>query len=130
MNELTFSPVVAGLLRVKSGAIEHETNIRTHNLPLKTVLPPSLFSKQTPVFSPFPLLLLETPNGCPATPRLFSKFDETVKSEESAELVGDSFAEVAAAIVADYEAGEMPMPGNEDFAPMFKKWIKVTTAFA
>lgn len=53
-----------------------------------------------------------------------------MKADESAELVGDGFAEVAAAIVADYEAGEMPMPGNEDFAPMFKKWIKVQTAGA
>ena len=62
-------------------------------------------------------------------PRFFAlQFEETIKSEESAELVGDGFAEVAAAIVADYDAGEMPMPGTEDFAPAFKKWIKVTTA--
>eukprot|EP00752_Nemacystus_decipiens_P005945 g5369.t1 len=52
------------------------------------------------------------------------KFEEVIKSEESAELVGDGFSEVAAAIVADYDAGEMPMPGAEDFAPAFKKWIK------
>ena len=37
----------------------------------------------------------------------------------------DGFAEVAAAIVAGYDAGEMPVPGAEDFAPAFKKWIKV-----
>ncbi len=40
--------------------------------------------------------------------------------------MSDGFAEVAAAIVADFDAGEMPMPGTEDFAPTFKKWIKVT----
>lgn len=51
-----------------------------------------------------------------------------VKSEESAELVGDGFSEMVAAIVADYDAGEMPMPGTEDFAPAFKKWIKVQPA--
>lgn len=70
----------------------------------------------------------ETQNArCPAPPHILSpQFDETAKSEASAELVGDRFAEVVAAIVADYEAKEMPMPGNEDFAPMFKKWIKVT----
>ena len=51
-----------------------------------------------------------------------------IKSEESAELVSDGFSEVAAAIVADYDAGEMPMPGAEDFAPAFKKWIKVHPA--
>lgn len=43
-------------------------------------------------------------------------------------MVGDGFAEVVAAIVADYDAGEMPMPGTEDFAPAFKKWIKVQPA--
>lgn len=68
-------------------------------------------------------------NVRPAAPHVLSlQFDETVESEESAELVGDGFSEVVAAIVADYDAGEMPMPGNEDFAPMFKKWIKVLTA--
>lgn len=53
------------------------------------------------------------------------QFEEVILSEESAELVGDGFSEVTAAIVADYDAGEMPMPGTEDFAPAFKKWIKV-----
>eukprot|EP00903_Cladosiphon_okamuranus_P013091 g12211.t1 len=52
------------------------------------------------------------------------KFEEVIRSKESAELVGDEFSEVAAAIVADYDAGEMPIPGTEDFAPAFKKWIK------
>lgn len=48
-------------------------------------------------------------------------------SEESSELVEDGFNEVAAAIVAGYESGEMPMPGTEEFTPAFKKWIKVRT---
>ncbi|CAM9597847.1 unnamed protein product [Ectocarpus sp. 13 AM-2016] len=52
------------------------------------------------------------------------KFDETISSEESTELVGDGFSEVVAAIVADFDAGEMPKPGAEDFSPTFKKWIK------
>lgn len=39
--------------------------------------------------------------------------------------MADDFAEVAAAIVADYDAGEMPVPGTDDFGPTFKKWIKV-----
>lgn len=56
----------------------------------------------------------------------FRQFDEVIASEEAAELVGDGFSEVAAAIVADYEAGEMPMPGAEDFTPAFKKWVKVS----
>ncbi|CAM9410237.1 unnamed protein product, partial [Laminaria digitata] len=51
---------------------------------------------------------------------------ETIVSEESKELVEDGFAEVAAAIVAGYESGEMPIPASEDFAPTFKKWIKAT----
>lgn len=56
------------------------------------------------------------------------QFEEVIMSEESAELVGDGFSEVAAAIVADYDAGEMPMPGTEEFAPVFKKWIKVQSS--
>ncbi|CAB1103538.1 unnamed protein product [Ectocarpus sp. CCAP 1310/34] len=52
------------------------------------------------------------------------KFDETISSEESTELVGDGFSEVVAAIVADFDSGEMPKPGAEDFSPAFKKWIK------
>ncbi|CAM9199309.1 unnamed protein product [Hapterophycus canaliculatus] len=52
------------------------------------------------------------------------EFHEVIASEEAAELVSDGFAEVAAAIVTDYDAGEMPMPGTEDFAPAFKKWVK------
>lgn len=101
-------------------------------MPLKTVRLPSLYSKR---YSSIYISLLSPPpfeaqnSCCPAAPRS-PQFDETVNSEASAELVGDGFAEVAAAIVADYEAKEMPMPGNEDFAPMFKKWIKVLPAVA
>ena len=58
------------------------------------------------------------------------QFAETIVSEESSELMEDGFAEVAAAIVAGYESGEMPMPGNEDFTSTFKKWIKVRTVRA
>lgn len=56
-----------------------------------------------------------------------AQFAETVKSEEAKELVEDGYAEIAAALVADYDAGEMPMPEVEDFGPAFKKYIKVQT---
>lgn len=55
-----------------------------------------------------------------------SQFSETIASEDATGLLEDGFAEVVSTLIADYDSGVMPKPGDEDFISAFKKYIKVT----
>lgn len=50
--------------------------------------------------------------------------DETLASDEAQKLVDDDFAEVAAALVAKFEAGEVPSPSDADFDAQWKALVK------
>ncbi|KAJ1632273.1 Glutamyl-tRNA Synthetase, chloroplast precursor [Pavlovales sp. CCMP2436] len=49
----------------------------------------------------------------------------TVVSADASAVVSDGFGEVAAAVTASYEAGQMPTGVEEDFAGAWKAWTKV-----
>jgi glutamyl-tRNA synthetase len=51
-------------------------------------------------------------------------FEEAVASDEASELVADGFAEVAAAVVAAFDAGSLPRGGGGDFGPQWKTFVK------
>jgi glutamyl-tRNA synthetase len=54
------------------------------------------------------------------------QFEATAASEEAAAIVGDEFGELTAAIVASFDAGEMPTgaEGAEEFEGLWKAWVK------
>lgn len=51
-------------------------------------------------------------------------FQETVDGDEAADIISDNFSEVTAAIVASFDAGEMPIGEEDDFDALWKKWVK------
>jgi len=53
-------------------------------------------------------------------------FEATVASGDAAELLEDSFHEIAQAVVDSFDAGELPVGSEEDFDARWKAWIKAT----
>ena len=51
-------------------------------------------------------------------------FEETVDGDEAADIISDNFSEVTAAIVASFDAGEMPIGEEDNFDALWKKWVK------